>query len=169
MSHLAYADTPVLDPARLRVVASINLDDPDLRDELDLITDRTATATSAPVSLITVVRDDAKVVSGSHGLTGWLKDSGGTPLQWAFCAATVATGRPCIITDTANDEVHRNNPLVTRLGFAAYAGQPIYLDGQIVGAHSIIDTTPRTFTEREMHEIAEGSWAAAAILARYRH
>ena len=156
------------DPRRLHVLGSINFDNPHLRAELDRITERTARRTGLPISLATLVFGSAQVMAGSHGVTGWLAEAGGTPAEWAFCTQAVVTGQVYIVPDAVTDPAQAANPLVTVQGFGSYAGIPITIDDEVVGAHCLLDDRPHHFTEEELAELHDAAAEITALLQRYQ-
>lgn len=156
------------DPHRMQVLASIDFDDVELRAKLDAVTARTTARLGLPTSMVTLVLDSAQVVVGSHGVSGWVAASGGTPTEWAFCANVVRKEQPYVVPDAANDPVQRNNPLVTDVGFGSYAGVPLVVDGEVLGAHCVLDDAPHTFTEAEMAELRSAAAEIVALLQQHR-
>jgi GAF domain-containing protein len=158
---------PLKDPARMRVLASIDFDNATLRAELDRISQNTAQRTGLPVSLVTLILDTAQLVAGSTGLDGsWVITAGGTPIQWSFCASTVTTRQPYILPDTANSE-QATNPLVTIDGIASYAGVPITIAGQVIGAHCIIGVTAQPFTDEQIEHLHAGAAQITTLFQRF--
>ena len=155
-------------PRRLSVLGSINFDNPHLRAELDRMTERTARRTGLPISLATLVLGSAQVMAGSHGVTGWLAEAGGTPAEWAFCTQAVISGEPYIVPDAVTDPVQGANPMVTVQGFGSYAGIPITIDDEVVGAHCVLDERPHHFTEAELTELRAAAEEMTSILQRYQ-
>lgn len=153
---------------RLRMIASIDLDDPHLRQELNAITERTARRLNQPVSLVSMVLDTAQFFAGSHGLEGWLADVHGTPVEWSFCATAVETGQPYVVPDSTADARQSTNPLVAVDGLRSYAGVPIVVDGTALGAHCVIGFATHTFTDAELQELRVGANEIAAILGTYQ-
>ncbi|MEV4281527.1 GAF domain-containing protein [Actinoplanes xinjiangensis] len=155
------------DPARIRVLAGIDFDNPDLRAALDRIAARTAARTGLPISLVTLVFDTAQLTAGTAGLDdSWIVAADGTPVEWSFCANTVTTGRPYVIADTADSE-QATNPLVTIDGIGSYAGVPITLAGQTVGAHCILGTTTHQFTSDQLAELHTAGQQITTLLQQY--
>jgi GAF domain-containing protein len=155
-------------PERMRVLASIDFDHPDLRTALDAITARTADRLGLPISLVTLVLDTAQIMPGAHGVNGWIAAAGGTPVEWSFCAHTVAARRPYVITDAAADPVHRGNPLVAIDGARSYAGVPLIIDGQVLGAHCVIGAVAHTFTDSDLAELQAAAADISAVLQQHR-
>src|SRR3954469_14579287 len=114
---------------RLTVLASIDIDNAELRQHLTEITERTATRLGQPISLVSMVLDSAQLFLGAHGVAGWLSDVGGTPIEWSFCANVVITGDQYVVPDATTDARQATNPLVRADGVRSYAGAPIVVDG----------------------------------------
>ncbi|MBB4743982.1 GAF domain-containing protein [Actinoplanes octamycinicus] len=154
-------------PARMRVLASIDFDNPQLRAALNRITARTAQRTGLPISLATLVFNTSQMAVGATGLDDtWIAASDGTPVEWSFCATMVTTGQPYVIPD-ARDSEQATNPLVTVDGIASYAGVPLTVSGQIVGAHCILGTEAHQFTSGHLAELASAAQEITALLQEF--
>lgn len=152
---------------RIRVLASIDFDNPELRAALDRLTERTAERTGLPISLATLVFTTSQMAVGSTGLAGtWVAVADGTPVEWSFCANMVTTGLPYVISDAPHSE-QATNPLVTIDGITSYAGVPVTVAGQIVGAHCIIGTEPCQFTGDQLAELASTAQEISALLQEF--
>jgi GAF domain-containing protein len=157
------------EPARMRQIARYNLFDPTLRTRLDAVTTETAGRMAVPVSLVSVILDNAQYLIGAHGVGGWVAEAQGTPAEWALCTHTVLAGRPYCVNDGRTDPVHVGNPLLAMTGLRSYAGVPLIDEsGQILGAHCGIDVVPRTFTNEDLEVLNEGATTAVRILRDYR-
>jgi GAF domain-containing protein len=157
------------EPGRMRSLAEYDLFHPDLQSDLDRIATSSANRLHTPISTVSILLDSAQFIIGRHGLP----DSGGavqgTPAEWALCTHTVLTGSPYCITDSRIDPLHADNPLFTMIGLRSYAGVPLRnAGGQVLGAHCVIDTTPRPFSEDDIVTLAEGAADVLGILERYR-
>ncbi|MEV4283170.1 GAF domain-containing protein [Actinoplanes xinjiangensis] len=156
------------DLARMQVLAGLDLDNPALRGQLDTITERTAARLGLPISLVSFVLDTSQFLGGSHGIDGWIAAAQGTPVEWSFCANAVTSGQPYIVPDATTDAQQSSNPLVTVDGIRSYAGVPLILDGQILGAHCIIGTETHTFTDADLAELRDSAEEISALLQDYR-
>jgi GAF domain-containing protein len=154
-------------PERLAVLGRIDLDSTELRQRLDKITERTAQRLDRPIGLVSMVFDTAQEFVGSHGLAGWLADVGGTPIEWSFCASAVASGGQYVVPDAATDARQSDNPLVTADGIRSYAGAPIVVDGEVLGAHCVMGYDPHAFTPDDLAELERGAEEISAILREY--
>jgi GAF domain-containing protein len=155
------------DPARSAAIDELDLFRPETRRRLDAAASRAAGRLGTAVGLVTVILDGAQAFAGSHGLSGWMLQSGGTPVEWALCATTVRTREPLVIPDSAADVLHRTNPLVEKDGLASYAGVPLITSGgHVVGGLCVVDGAAHTFTEAD---VAELRTLADALVAEIEH
>jgi GAF domain-containing protein len=166
MTEQSGTDT-INDPRRLLALGRIDFDNPGLGAELDRIVARTAERTGMPISAATLVLNSAQVFAGSSGLAGWLAESRGTPVEWSFCADAVRSGRPYVVEDARTDPRQSGNPLVSNDIVGSYAGVPIVVDGQVLGAHCVIGDTAHIFSDDDLAEIGRTSSEIASILERY--
>ena len=143
---------PLRDEARLVAVAVLGADDVDHVQPLTgELLQRAAAQVGSPVGLLNVVLSGAQVISGAHGLEGWLAEARATPAEWALCATVVRTGEAYVVPDLAEDAATAGNPLHTVDGLRAYAGVPLRTsDGQVIGAVCVLDDHPRDFTEADL-------------------
>jgi GAF domain-containing protein len=160
--------TGLADPHRIKVLSSLDLDNPELRGRLDALTQRTATRLELPISLISMVLDTAQFLAGSYGVDGWIAAAQGTPVEWSFCAHAVAAHEPYIVPDAAAEPRLEGNPLVVADGFLAYAGVPIAIDGAVLGTHCVIGHAAREFTDADLEELHRTAEEIVDLLQHYR-
>ncbi|MFC7533809.1 GAF domain-containing protein [Actinoplanes sp. GCM10030250] len=161
-------NTVLHDRDRLRVVASLDLDNAGMRAELDVVAERMAQETGMPVAMASVVLGTAQATAGAFGLPGWLLETGGLPVEWAFCTRAVASGGPYVVSDARNDPVQSGNPLVTVEGVGCYAGIPITVADQVVGAACVLGAAAHEFTDDEMQVLRRAAAEITEIIGRYR-
>ena len=156
-------------PARMQQIARYEVFDPTLQAQLDALSARTAALLNAPVSMVSVVLDSSQFIIGQHGVPGWIAEVQGTPAEWALCSHTVLAGRPYCIADGTTDPVHADNPLLAMTPVRSYAGVPLTDDsGHVLGAHCVIDVTPRTFTDADIAVLTAGAGEAMRLLTEHR-
>jgi signal transduction protein with GAF and PtsI domain len=143
---------PIHDLGRLQEIADLDLLAPDVDPILHDIATRAAERLALPVSLVSVVLDEALHVAAIHGPEGhWLGDVGGHPVEWSFCATSVRTRQPYVLERAAEDPYHRTNPLVTEDGVRCYAGVPLISSrGYVLGNLCVVGMEERTFAGEEM-------------------
>jgi PAS domain S-box-containing protein len=118
----------------------------DLNDLVGLIAEICGT----PVALVTLLDDEIQ----------WFKAAVGTevactPKGASFCNSTIKQTGLYIIPDTINDDLHKNNPLVTGAPYVRfYAGAPLITkDGHAIGSLCIIDMEPRELTMHQQKSV----------------
>jgi GAF domain-containing protein len=143
---------PVHDAARLQEIVDLGLLEADVGPLLYDIAERAAAALGQPVSLVSVVLDEALHVASAAGVAGmWMTDVGGHPLEWSFCKTSVQTRDAFVVPNAVDDPVHRDNPLVTIDGVRCYAGVPMISSrGFVLGNLCVVGVEPRSFSEQEM-------------------
>jgi GAF domain-containing protein len=98
-----------------------------------------------------VVLDEAQHFAAQHGLSGWLAEAGGTPVEWSFCQHTVAGKTSFVVNDTQADALVKDSPLVTQDGVRCYAGMPLITSrGHAVGALCVAGVEAREFTASDL-------------------
>lgn len=104
-----------------------------------------------PISLVSLVDDDSQWFKSCYGL-----DVDSTPRDVSFCAHAINEPAPLIVADATNDERFSDNPLVLNAPYIRfYAGHPITTtSGHRIGTLSVIDVTPRVFSEADRVKLA---------------
>ena len=143
---------PLHDVARLQEIADLGLLSSAIDPILQDVAARAAAAIGLPVSLVSVVLDEALHVAGSHGIDGlWLGETRGHPVEWSFCATSVRTREPFTVEDATAHPYHRTNPLVTQDGVRCYAGVPLISSrGNVLGNLCVVGLEERSFTVAEL-------------------
>ena len=147
------------DPERLRVLAATGLMDSPREEHLDRWTQVAAEALHAPVALLSLVDARRQFFKSSFGLTGPAAVERGAPLSHSFCQHVVASGRHVAIDDAREDDALSGNAMVRERGIVAYAGAPIVVAGQTLGALCVTQTAPRTWAASELrllNKLAKG-------------
>lgn len=146
------AHDPLHDEARLAEIAELRLLGDDVDPILQDIAARAAAAVGLPVSLVSVVLDEALHVAGSHGIDGlWLGETRGHPVEWSFCATSVRTRDAFVVENAPQHPEHATNPLVTQDGVRCYAGVPLISSrGFVLGNLCVVGLEERTFIASEM-------------------
>ena len=143
---------PIHDAARLQEIADLGLLSPDVDPILTDVAARAAAQLGLPVSLVSVVLDEALQVAAAHGIDGlWLDEAGGHPVEWSFCATSVRTRDAFVVESASEHPEHRSNPLVTQDGVRCYAGVPLISSrGFVLGNLCVVGLEERTFAESDM-------------------
>jgi GAF domain-containing protein len=110
-----------------------------------------------PFAVVDVLLDDAQVfLDGVGPMPDWVREAGGTPLEWAFCRPLVRDRVAHAVPDLTADPLFRDNPLVTVAGVRAYAGAPLISHaGHVLGGLCALDVRPRPFEPEELAFLQE--------------
>ena len=132
---------------RLAEIRELGLTSPDLDPVLAELCREAAHALSLPVGLVSIVLDGAQHFAAQHGLSGWMKETRGTPIDWSFCVHAVRSGEDFVVTDATRDPAVRDSPLVHNEGVRCYAGVPLRTSrGHIVGTLCALGEETRPFS-----------------------
>lgn len=154
----------ITDLQRLEELASLPLGE-ETRRALDAIARKTASEFGLPISLVSIVLDGAQFFPGATGLDGWLAETRGTPVEWAFCRKVVEGSDPFLVEDAAQDPRVQENPLVTQDGIGCYLGVPLVTPrGNRLGSLCVIGGEPRSFSEAEVGRLRELASEAVEVL-----
>ena len=143
---------PLRDAERLKEIADLGLLSPEMDPVLREVASRAAAELDMPVSLVSVVLDEALHVAASHGIEGlWLGETGGHPVEWSFCATSVRTRDAFVVESAATHPQHGSNPLVTEDGVRCYAGVPLISSrGFVLGNLCVVGLEERAFADVEL-------------------
>lgn len=148
---------PLYDEARLAEIIELDLLAADVDPLLADVATRAAERLGLPVSLISVVLDEALHVAGFHGPDGlWLDETRGHPVEWSFCATSVRTRDAFVVENAEEHPYHRTNPLVTQDGVRCYAGVPLISSrGYVLGNLCVVGLEQRPFSEDDVAALRE--------------
>lgn len=153
---------------RLTAMASYDLFNADLADELREICRGEADDLRMPVTAVQAVLDTATAPLATNGGEGdFLAHTGGSPNEMALCPNVVAERAPFVREDLKQDPEHRDNPAVRAGLLRSYAGVPLVLpSGHVLGSFCVMGKEPHDFTD---DEIAEMTRAADRVVETLRH
>lgn len=141
---------------RLDEIAALDLTSPEVDAILQNVAAEAAAELELPISLVSIVLDEAQYFAAAHGLSGWLAQTRGTPVEWAFCANAVSNREPFVVEDATTHPLVESNPLVLHEGIRCYAGIPlISTRGHALGTLCVIGTEPRAFREQQIEKLRE--------------
>jgi GAF domain-containing protein len=87
------------------------------------------------------------------------------PRELSMCGHVVASGQTMVVDDVARDPRFANNPALQAAGIRFYAGAPFGDDqGHVFGSLCILDTRPRSLSEREVRLLATLAQELASTL-----
>lgn len=135
---------------RLQEIADLGLVSRDVDAILTGLTEQAAQALGLPVAMVSIVLDDAQYFLASHGLEGWMAETRGTPVHWAFCKYAVERKSVFVVEDAPTHPMVARSPLVTDHGIRCYLGAPLITSrGNALGTICVVGDEPREFTKAE--------------------
>jgi hypothetical protein len=119
--------------------------------DFDQLTRLASTLLRVPNALVTLVTGDRQqVVSASDdGPQSSNPPGSSQSLDNSFCKFAVSTAEPFVVRDAREHEWVRNSPAVPK-GVIAYAGVPLEVDGEMIGALCVIDSRPRSWSAEDL-------------------
>lgn len=132
--------------ARLEALKSYHILDTQEEEAYDRLTKLASLICEAPISLISLIDDKRQWFKSKTGLT-----ASETPREIAFCLYAIQGATIYEVEDAANNELFKNNPLVTGEPYIRfYAGYPLIDDhGFALGTLCVIDRVPRKLTDMQ--------------------
>lgn len=122
---------------------------------------------SVPVGLVSLVEPERQVFVGAIGLPGAYQQARETPLSHSFCQYVVKDAQPLVISDARLDPVLADNLAIEDLDVIAYAGWPVTdHTGSVIGSLCAIDSSPRTWSEEDLHTLQDLAAACSAELSQ---
>jgi PAS domain S-box-containing protein len=162
---MSLAAEPGAEALRLRTLHALRLlDNPEPDPVLDGLVRVAAQALRCSASAIHWVDAERQWVQSGLGIT-WRQ----TAREHSLCSHAIAGGGLMEVSDAQADPRFAHSPLVAGDGpVRFYAGMPIGIDGQALGALCVIDRAPRTLSAAERGLLTDLSRAVEHWLLRRR-
>lgn len=155
---------PLLDPARLAALRDLNLLDAPPQDALAVVNRLASRLLGVPISALSLISWDRQVTAGQVGLASpddVVPDEAMiAPLSHSFCQHVVRADEVFAVADAREHELVRDNGAITDSNIVAYAGVPIRVDGQCIGALCACDTKPRSWSDDDIATLRDLSAVA---------
>lgn len=135
------------------------------RELFDRTTRLAATLLDVPVALITIADDDQLHFASCFGPKQPWGTTPGIPISHSACQHAIHSRRPLLITDARTDPLVKDSPAIGALGIVGYIG--VLLNGsggRAIGTLCAIDTTPRAWTEADVHVLQDLAATVTAYL-----
>ena len=136
---------------RLRTLHALNVLDTRPERFSYSVSAAAASIANTPIGAITLVDADRLTFKGACGVS-----DDPMPRTDAFCAHTILAADPLLVPDMEVDVRFADNPLVTgapHLRF--YAGFPLVINGQAVGALCVLDDHVRSLSGAQIEALEE--------------
>jgi signal transduction histidine kinase/CheY-like chemotaxis protein len=155
---------PADEAARVQLLQTLELMDGGSDVALDALVRSASLLAGCPIALVTLLDTHRQWFAARVGTS-----STGTPREHAFCQHTIQHEGLLEVPDALLDPRFADNPGVT--GEAAvrfYAGVPLRVQGQALGALCVVDHRPRALDAAQRAGLADLARAASHVLAQ-RH
>ena len=119
-------------------------------EAFDVVTRLATRVLRAPISLVSLIDGRRQFLKSERGMPEPWSSQRQTPLSHSFCQHLLGSGRPLVIQDSRTTPPLAQHPATVELGIAAYAGVPLTVDGQRIGAFCVADHKPRRWSERDL-------------------
>ena len=129
---------------------------------LNAIVHRMSKEADAPIALVSLVMDRVQYFRAAVGLPTELALASATNRCDSFCQFVVQEEKLFIVEDAPHDK-RVPQALVERYGVTAYAGAPLFVEGQVLGSLCVLDVKPRQFSSAFLESLIS---AAAEVSAR---
>ena len=158
-------DRPALDEAqRLAVLRGLGVLDTGREPAFDALVACAARLSGCPISLIGLVDADRLWFKAAVGL-----DLEQLPREPSCCDRAIREAAPLVVEDLSAEPRFAAHPLVTaEPGLRFYAGQPLSIDGAVVGVLSVLDRRPRAVDADTLDALAQLGRAAVELLQSRR-
>ncbi|WIM98384.1 PAS domain S-box protein [Actinoplanes oblitus] len=149
-------------PERVAAVRATGLLEQPEAPGLRRLTRLAARLLAAPTALVSLVTDDRQVFASQLGLPEPWARLGQTPLTHSFCQHVVDGDEPLVVTDAREHPLLWDNRAIDEMGAVAYAGMPIRVDGQTLGAFCAIDSVPHAWSADDLAVLEDLAAAVAS-------
>ncbi len=164
-------------PRRLATVAALDLRGHLADSHLDAVVSTLALACRVPMAVVNIATPGLQTYPAEVGIGSACTE---VPDRLSFCSEVVETGLAMCVIDARQHPRYAENPVVRSGAVVAYAGHPVFHDGQVVGVLALFDDEPRIFSDEDLallrHQAhlveailtlrAAAAWDAATRLAR---
>ncbi len=161
-------DIILKDPARLAALRAMCVDGVPSGPVFDRMTRLAARLLDAPVAIGTIVDFDRQILASAFDPEDRYVTGNEAGIEYSFCQYTVATASAFAVNDTRKLPILAGSPAVTENGVLAYAGIPLMVGGQALGALCVLDYVPRQWTAEQI-ELLEDLAAGAATELELRN
>lgn len=143
---------PANEEQRIRTLKELHLLDTPAEERFDRITRLAARQFHVPIALLSLMDKDRQWLKSRVGL-----DLLQIPRMVSFCGHTILGDGVFVVPDASVDPRFSGSPMLTgRVGARFYAGCPLHApDGPAVGTLSIMDRSPREFSDDDRAALVE--------------
>ncbi len=143
---------PEHEAERMRELVRYDILDTPPEESFDRISRLAADLLDVPIALVSLIDRDRQWIKSCFGV-----DLRQTDREMSFCTHAILSEDILVVDDLAADPRFVDNPFVTGdPGLRFYAGAPLLTpSGHILGTLCVLDTTPRTLSERHIRQLED--------------
>jgi diguanylate cyclase (GGDEF)-like protein len=132
--------------SRMRALLSTHLLDSAPEHAFDRLTRLAAGLLGAPVALVSLVDERRQFFKSALGLREPWASIRETPLSHSFCQYVTRDRAAFVVSDTREHPLLRGSQAITDLNAIAYAGVPLLVADEAIGALCVLDEKPRDWS-----------------------
>ena len=145
----------VSEDSRLHVLDATGLLDSAPEAAFDRLTRLATHLLDAPIALVSLVDRRRQFFKSALGLAEPWASRRETPLTHSFCQHVVHDRAPLVVSDAREHPRLRDSLAIPDLGFVAYAGFPLFIAGEAIGAFCVIDRQPRAWAADKLRLVED--------------
>lgn len=167
------APVPVDDEQRVADLRRLDLLLNEPEEVFDRMTEELARIFDVPAVVMSFIDEDTQYYKSTVGpLPDDVAETRTEPREISVCSYVAGENRMMVVHDLLADDRFRDNPYVLSSGARFYAGTPLRSEsGRAIGTLCIVDTEPRTLSDRErdlLELIADGIMAQVNLRSASR-
>lgn len=139
---------PRSEPVRLAVLHAVDILDTPPDRRFDALVELAARICQKPMADLSLVDESRQWFKARLGIA-----EQETPRDISFCQHTIMGERPIVVQDAIYDPRFSDSPLVRKAGVRFYAGAPVNVMGENVGALCVLDTQPGELHSGQVHAL----------------
>ncbi len=140
---------------RIRVLRGTELLDSPPERAFDRLTRLASGLLGAPIALLSLVDERRQFFKSTLGLSEPWASRRETPLTHSFCQYATRSRAPLIDDDARLHPLLRENRAIRDLNVIAYAGIPLIVEDEAIGALCVVDDVPRTWSKADVRLLSD--------------
>jgi PAS domain-containing protein len=140
---------------RIRVLRGTELLDSPPERAFDRLTRLASGLLGAPIALLSLVDERRQFFKSTLGLSEPWASRRETPLTHSFCQYATRSRAPLIVDDARLHPLLRENRAIRDLNVIAYAGIPLIVEDEAIGALCVVDDVPRTWSKADVRLLSD--------------
>ncbi len=162
------APLPADESHRLATLHAAGILDTDPEESFDTLAQCAAQLTGSAIAVVSLVDADREWFKAVHGWDDLPVRE--IPRAISFCNHALLNDGMFEVPDATRDPRFANNPFVTGMPHVrAYAGEPLRVDGALLGTLCVIDPRPRSLTAEQRDSLRRLARVASELLSTRLH